>query len=100
MGARRNDPSGRSFRQPYVSAGYLERIQGTMDTSNQRDVIDFAEQMMRSNNCRITSFLSGGKTQLVVKKGKMSISPSFLSIRSLCEWVVNNEAELSKSIEE
>jgi hypothetical protein len=71
-----------------------------MDTNNQRDVIDTAEQMMRAHNCRITSFLSGGQTQLVVKKGRMSISPSFLSIRSLCEWVVKNKQELEKTPEE
>lgn len=78
---------------------HLER-NGTMDGTTSRDVIDTAEQLMRDNGCRITSFLSGGRTQLVVKKGRMSISPSFLSIRTLCEWVVANEQELNKDLNE
>lgn len=52
--------------------------------------IDLAETILRQNGCRIQSFLASGETQYVVKKGKMSISPSFLSIRDVCEWVVKN----------
>jgi hypothetical protein len=57
--------------------------------------IDLAEAIMRENSCRIQSFLASGTTQYVVKKHKMSISPSFLSIRSLCDWVILHQNELS-----
>jgi len=53
--------------------------------------LDIAEMILRSNNCRITSFLSSGTTQYVVKKHKLSISPSYLNIRALCDWIINNE---------
>ena len=70
----------------------LER-NGTMVTT---DAITMAEDIMREHNCRLQSFLASGSTQYVVKKYKMSISPSFLSIRALCEWVIANEHSLAQ----
>jgi hypothetical protein len=60
------------------------------------DIIDGAEAILRSNDCRITSFLASGQTQLVIKRNKMSVSPSFLSIRELCEWVVTHREDLKQ----
>lgn len=56
--------------------------------------IDLAESILRTNGCRIQSFLASGETQYVIKKGKMSISPSFLTIRSLCGWVVSHTKDI------
>lgn len=67
----------------------LER-NGTMENTDMIK-LDIAEMILRSNNCRITSFLSSGSTQYVVKKRKLSISPSFLKIGTLCDWIINNE---------
>jgi len=58
------------------------------------NIVDAAEAILKNTGCRITSFLASGQTQLVVKRGKMSISPSFLSIRELCDWVVTHAQEL------
>jgi hypothetical protein len=62
------------------------------------DVIDTAEALLKEHDCRIQSFLASGITQYSVKKRKMSISHSFLSIRECCEWVVDNEATLAKEV--
>jgi hypothetical protein len=62
------------------------------------DKIDLAEQIMRENDCRLQSFLASGTTQFVVKKYKLSISPSFLSIRELADWVIANRNNLSTGI--
>jgi hypothetical protein len=59
--------------------------------------IDEAEMILRNNDCRITSFLSSGTTQYVVKKHKMSISPSYLSIKALCDWIINNEKHIEEA---
>jgi hypothetical protein len=65
-----------------------------MDNSEINTMIDLAEAILRNNGCRIQSFLSSGTTQYVVKRHQMSISPSFLRIRLLCDWVVAHEKEL------
>jgi hypothetical protein len=71
----------------------LER-NGTVE--KELDIIDEAETIMKNNGLRVTSFLASGKTQYVVKNSnKMSISPSFLSIRELCNWVATHSEELS-----
>jgi len=62
----------------------------------EENPVDLAERIMRSNDCRIQSFLASGTTQYVVKKHKLSISPSFLSIRALCDWVIANERNLEE----
>jgi hypothetical protein len=70
--------------------GSLER-NGTMEL----DMIDKAEDILRTHGCRIQSFLASGGTQYFVKNNKtrLSDSPSFKSIRELCQWVVDNEKE-------
>jgi hypothetical protein len=62
--------------------------------SNEVNPIDLAERILRENDCRIQSFLASGTTQYAAKKGKLSISPSFLSIRELCDWVVSHSDQL------
>ena len=56
--------------------------------------IDLAEDILKRNDCRIQSFLASGETQYVVKKRRMSISPSFLSIRDVCSWVLSHSTEI------
>ena len=71
----------------------LERNGTMVDTI---DSISMAEDIMREHNCRLQSFLASGSTQYVVKKYKLSVSPSFLSIRALCDWVIANESALKQ----
>ena len=65
-----------------------------IDNINQ---IDLAERILRQNGCRIQSFLASGETQYVIKKGKLSISPSALSIRAICEWVITHTKEIEEA---
>jgi len=60
------------------------------------NAIDVAEEIMRNGDCRIQSFIASGTTQYVVKRQKLSISPSFLSIRTLCDWVIANEKMITQ----
>ena len=52
--------------------------------------IDLAETILKQNGCRIQSFIASSEVQYVIKKKGMNISPSFLSIRDICGWVVAN----------
>jgi hypothetical protein len=54
----------------------------------ERNNIDAAERIMREKRCRIHSFFASGIAQYAVKKDQLSISPSFRSIKELCDWVV------------
>jgi len=54
------------------------------------------DEILREYRCRITSFFSGSKTQYVVKRGILSISPSALTLEAICEWIVENEDFISQ----
>jgi len=75
---------------------HLER-NGTMgiDSISQ---IDLAESILKANGCRIQSFLSHRQTQYVIKYGIRSISPSFFSIKEVCEWVVTHTKDIAEEL--
>jgi len=61
-------------------------------------MLDDAEYLIKSQGCRIQSFLTKGQTQYVVKHGLRNVSPSFDSIRALCSWTIRNTEELVRSV--
>ncbi len=65
-----------------------------IDNINQ---LDLAEQILRQNRCRIQTFISNRQVQYVIKKNAMNISPSALSIRDICGWVVTHIKEIEES---
>lgn len=62
------------------------------------NIIDIAEDILQDYDCRIHTFLLGGRTQYVVRHKWRAVSMSFTSIATLCQWVVENTEELHRNI--
>jgi len=65
---------------------------------DDKRTIDYAEYILLDLRCRIQSFITNRRTQYVVKYQHRNVSISFDSVLDLCQWVVDNEAELRKNV--